>query len=822
MVVLCQHKKKKKCFKCNYCKKCCICPKGCKCKVRKCPVCLKCSKCQCQCNSSSLLPPSSQAKLSSTSLPSRPPSSQHKPPPTSQKAPFASRTTSPAAGASLSLLPSSLSRPPLLPPLPPSSPQQKEQEIPHETTAAVASLTLQPSSLSKSLPLNSNRLPTSPSLFCKVISSTSTTTKTASTPLLPHHHPKNEKQSSPRRSKRKQNVNEKNEKDDSVDSLSEQELKELSNLSTPDVALHITQQNLPPEPSLFARVASRVAKDHRHNDFYNHSAVVDCDNSNNGIEKGKRSDSSNIMQPRKLFPSYTSTSMQPSSGQHLRTTGDLVVFFKSKDGANDTKVLKSHQRQCGSEQNRMQADFPTKHPKQYKFVKSFVSSCIKQICKTMLPTASDILYNDLTCTTTSTTMHSSSIANNNAIQIAEKFSILRKSSKKGSKERKAIEAMMQYAIPPKYRRSLRRHTEATNKRINNLQLIQEGKTIEEQHISRKRRSDNVIHNVVDFIMDPDNVKLMSWGYRIVNIGHKDQKERYIIPKIVRRMEINQMWLEYDLINRDEAKKDRVQHTLFVKIAKTITSSGEREIRCIDYVFTNLVSDPISRIQDVIEYIKPEIKTKYKVLTSQLNHVRHFLKYEYGKHIKRDDGDGFHSMSHALTKKKHVCKVISNSFSDTLCCYSGCAVCVATKKNEILTVICSGCKFPFWYCSQLEDIIEAIIKKKIIAVDEENEEASTNESHICHLNIAKLKEAQTLVKNSKRKFFLYMQHRIRVQAQRDECEKIDERMENECAKTKKLSQTMMAVIDFKMKFEPMSVRESQIEGFGKSKIKSKRS
>ena len=54
-----------------------------------------------------------------------------------------------------------------------------------------------------------------------------------------------------------------------------------------------------------------------------------------------------------------------------------------------------------------------------------------------------------------------------------------------------------------------------------------------------------------------------------------------------------MWLEYNNAYANEGNKKRVKVAVFKRIIAAITFSGECEMKCVDYVYTNLVADPVN-------------------------------------------------------------------------------------------------------------------------------------------------------------------------------------------------------------------------------------
>ena len=157
----------------------------------------------------------------------------------------------------------------------------------------------------------------------------------------------------------------------------------------------------------------------------------------------------------------------------------------------------------------------------------------------------------------------------------------------------------------------------------------------------------------------------------------------------------------------------------------------------------------------------------------------------------EDGDGFHSIGHGLTKKSdgneskcriYSCKVCSRNLT-TLC------------QREV--VKCSGCKFPFWFCDKLV---------------QEYEQARRREGH--DLADDRLGEAIQVIENCQDKFALYMKHRTIVVCEHEASKHYERAMISSAEETKEYSNLWKCTIDFKMKFEGVSAHETMPENFGK--------
>lgn len=399
--------------------------------------------------------------------------------------------------------------------------------------------------------------------------------------------------------------------------------------------------------------------------------------------------------------------------------------------------------------------------------------------------------------------------------------------RKGSVEKKTLAAAIHGAFPNNLLSDtfFRQTAEEKESKERHLELLKAGKNIPTVTHSRKRKSQDVVEEFVDFTYNACNTQFHSFGHKIIKL---DQHESVTLARVTRLKEISIICSDYISNVKDRPKSEKLGRRSCENILKTITGSGSKVVSCVDYVFTNLVTDPIDRLQSVIDYVFCKTSNEYVEHSSNLLQVRHFLKYEFPHHLRKDDGDGFHSISHALTKRNKVTKYIRHDIASECICrlHSSCSVCKDTSEDSGIVIDCNGCKFPFWFCDKLVHIIEKKIELLNTTPNQESQDTaqegpnntiaiSLNYNH--DLNLSKLKEAAILIDDIKKKFFYHMQHKIRVHCQRDEYNRVEEEMKEEATRTKGYSLRILIIIDFKQKFEPISARESQVEGFGKRGI-----
>ena len=111
--------------------------------------------------------------------------------------------------------------------------------------------------------------------------------------------------------------------------------------------------------------------------------------------------------------------------------------------------------------------------------------------------------------------------------------------------------------------------------------------------------------------------------------------------------------------------------------------------------------------------------------------------------------------------------------------------------------CPSCKFPFFVCSRIEELVE-------------------DPSNTC-VDQHQRDDAKRIARDTAEKFALYMAHSLRCSNQSVGIKQLHNEIQSECIATKGLKTRAILIVDFKMKFEAKSARESTVEHFGKRGI-----
>ena len=165
--------------------------------------------------------------------------------------------------------------------------------------------------------------------------------------------------------------------------------------------------------------------------------------------------------------------------------------------------------------------------------------------------------------------------------------------------------------------------------------------------SRKRLSDEIIREVVHFLLSVDNVKTFSWG--VISKVLSDD-ETIVLPMLQRTTTRTKLWeMYYESISANE---DRVSNrklfmsrSTFFLVCNAVTCSEERMIGSVDYVQSLLLTEPIEALQEIVDkYFSGDQR---KMMTSYLLSITQFLKYTYTNHISQNDDCCTHGFHYAL-------------------------------------------------------------------------------------------------------------------------------------------------------------------------------
>lgn len=269
--------------------------------------------------------------------------------------------------------------------------------------------------------------------------------------------------------------------------------------------------------------------------------------------------------------------------------------------------------------------------------------------------------------------------------------------------------------------------------------------------SRKHFEDETLRETVRYILQSNNVQLMSWGTRRLCInGARTQ-----FPVLVRRSSVDVIWRNYarERCSYPSGVK-KVGRTLLCDIASKITRGETKQRACIDYKLHALFYQNGNLIRRIID---DQVRTTVtrKELKKKLKGVCEFLKYSFITHLSEEGNDPFHNIKYALGHGK---------FSED------------ERKGQ-----CTECNAVFKF---LKDVRSEIIDSP--------------------------PGLDKIIKSAGTKFELFMGHIVRKNVQEKAIGEVFQ-----LVRDGKANQRVSVFKDFKMKVEPQRYRESTTQYYGKA-------
>ena len=299
-------------------------------------------------------------------------------------------------------------------------------------------------------------------------------------------------------------------------------------------------------------------------------------------------------------------------------------------------------------------------------------------------------------------------------------------------------------------------------------------TDEKKKNSRKRKDDNAVDDLVKFLLSPENVRTYSWGTVVKELS---EHETIVLPKVQRTTTRTNLWLRYQQhimqkINNNSLDHGRIGRSNFFNIVKEVTYSEEVLLGSVDYVQALVMSDPVELLESVIEkYFTGNLQ---KQLSSNLYTLSQFLKYTYNNHMTLEDECCTHGIEYSLGRK-------DSTYDE--------------NSESKVSVTCVACRFPTYVCHKIQtQLIE----------------------HVSG-NSEMIQDAITVTNDCATKFRLYMAHRVRCKNQSIAIDKIKQEMIDTVKTSNGSNVHALMIIDFKMKFEPLSSRETSLDHYGKRGI-----
>ena len=355
-------------------------------------------------------------------------------------------------------------------------------------------------------------------------------------------------------------------------------------------------------------------------------------------------------------------------------------------------------------------------------------------------------------------------------QLSTALCLCTKNSKRNSIERRVCRAILyKGTIKPQLNVLLNQHNfkfalgKARARAREDFDSLLNGESLYKPKRSYSLICDEVLQKAVKFILSENNVVSISYGTKKVKLSKYEIIE---LPSLTRKRSMHDIFKAY-IESMNETEKSISRASMF-KIMGHLTNHDEAVLTAIDYVTAVLINEPCELLQDIIE--KVICPSKQKEVGHLLNSARYFLKHKYKSHALMEDNICYHGLQYCLGKSE--CTKVDNN--------------------------CQSCKFPFYVCYRLEELVK---------------DAS---SSMC-VNEAQRDDAVDVIRNTSEKFELFMAHSARCVNQSKGIARVENDIRDKCIATKGSTICAILIVDFKMKYEPKSMRETTVEHYGKRGI-----
>ena len=163
---------------------------------------------------------------------------------------------------------------------------------------------------------------------------------------------------------------------------------------------------------------------------------------------------------------------------------------------------------------------------------------------------------------------------------------------------------------------------------------------------------HAVEKAVDFILSEENIQVLSWGTKQVQIG----KRTVSLPKLCRKRIPTNILRAYTESIQDE---DSIGDSSFLKLVNTLTFNDMRSATAVDYATGILLYDNFQMVKSIIDTI--EDVEKVKIFRVRAEKVVLFVKSTFPKHLTKDGpSDSGHNLEYGLcgqgySVSPHTCK-----------------------------------------------------------------------------------------------------------------------------------------------------------------------
>ena len=242
------------------------------------------------------------------------------------------------------------------------------------------------------------------------------------------------------------------------------------------------------------------------------------------------------------------TSLNMSPGKECKTFGDIIAFF---DGNIDINFENTRKQAGNSKDRAFSEDFSRKYHKSFIFLISKSLVWLKDLTNIIYPGKPNELFQAVLKNGDSSTRTS----DHEMKDIKNKLREIYRTTRQRSVEKRVVGAVIEEIFPSDKEIGL--SSALVTQRQSDYKQIMERKSLNDTIVyqnRRKKKDDLVIENVVNFILQTNNIQILSWGYHIVKL---DRYEKVVLPNHVRMSTKGDLWNDYDNANKSREKSDRI-------------------------------------------------------------------------------------------------------------------------------------------------------------------------------------------------------------------------------------------------------------------------
>ena len=142
-------------------------------------------------------------------------------------------------------------------------------------------------------------------------------------------------------------------------------------------------------------------------------------------------------------------------------------------------------------------------------------------------------------------------------------------------------------------------------------------------------TEDELKSVVEFVLSAERSNGLAWGEKHYTTS---EGTRYTIPNFQRKCDPEQLWKDYEQLQKAKKPKKFIKRTTFLEIVEMITRTQSTSLAALDIINVRFGTENLSNIKKLIEDIASQFTTiskEDKLHMFQLcDKAAHFLKYTF--------------------------------------------------------------------------------------------------------------------------------------------------------------------------------------------------